>query len=123
MKEKTISDTLDFECDLTQAIKTIIGSFDNVTLSQFANEEMIKQIQDSCFSSFFLATYRDWMNLEEYCFIFTVIVGEIASRKRISSLCNSFYRTLMSGKALATLLLIKLRIDRYFSYKRIYKHL
>lgn len=50
-KEKTISDTLDFECDLTQAMKTIIDSFDDVSLSGFANEKMIKQIQDSCFTS------------------------------------------------------------------------
>lgn len=46
IKEKTISDTLEFEGNLGDAAKEIIISYNNDLLSKFKNEECIKEICD-----------------------------------------------------------------------------
>ena len=43
-KEKTIEDTICFNCDLSDAIKTIIHSFNNDSLSEFDTDECIEDI-------------------------------------------------------------------------------
>lgn len=44
VKEKTIEDTIHFSCDLSDAIKTIIHSFNNDSLSEFDTDECIEDI-------------------------------------------------------------------------------
>lgn len=43
-KEKTIGDTIHFQCDLTSAIKEIIHRFKNESLSIFENDECVEDI-------------------------------------------------------------------------------
>jgi len=45
-KEKTISDTINFKCDIYNAIKDIIHLFSNYSLSIFETDECIKDILD-----------------------------------------------------------------------------
>ncbi len=44
IKEKTVSDTIQFECDLKEAIKSIIGLIDNDILSRFSDEATISDV-------------------------------------------------------------------------------
>lgn len=46
IKEKTVSDTIHFECDYLHAFKNIIDSFDNDELKTFDNDDSIKEIYD-----------------------------------------------------------------------------
>lgn len=47
-KEKTIGDTIHFVCDFENSLKSIISTFDNTTLSLFADDKLVKEIKNIC---------------------------------------------------------------------------